>query len=59
MQSEHVIEQKGINPGVSLAPRSGYKNKGANRIKEAKRLGFWWVETEEEAIEELAREVSK
>ncbi len=59
MQSKEVIEENRINPGMNLAPRSGYKNKGANLIKEARKLGFWWVETEEEAIEELAREVSK
>ncbi len=28
-------------------------------VKRAHELGIWWVQTEEEAIDELAREVSR
>ncbi len=59
MEENEVIAHTKINHEENITPRPRFTIKGADPIQEAHELGFWWVETEDEAIEEIAREVSK
>lgn len=55
-------ERTEVRPGVYRAPSVGVDQNRAphhSHLREAHISGFWWVETEEEAVQMLAWEVSK
>lgn len=59
MTETKVREERGVNPEPHSTPPAGVRQKGSNLVKLAHKLGFWWVKTEDEALNLVAWEVAR